>query len=130
MPRQAFSTTDLNRLQHQLSAWRQKQSGRARLPESVWSAATDLARTQGPSLVARTLRLDYYTLRQRLAGTSLHQTTPPIFMEMKGEPRPGVDPDESSVELSDGTGARMTLRVRRDLATLVALAQSFWRRRR
>jgi len=130
MTRPAFSTTDLNRLQRQLSAWRQKRTGRTRLPEAVWGAATDLARTQGPSLVARALRLDYYKLRQRLTGTSSFPTVPATFVEVKSAPLAGADGDESSVELVDGTGARMTLRVRSDLATLVALAQSFWRRRR
>lgn len=130
MTRHAFSTTDLNRLQRQLSAWRQKRTGRTRLPEAVWGAATDLARTQGPSLVARALRLDYYKLRQRLTGTSSFPTVPATFVELKGAPLAGADGGESSVELVDGTGARMTLRVRSDLATLVALAQSFWRRRR
>jgi len=130
MKRPAFSTTDLPRLQHQLSAWRQKQRGRPRLPEAVWGAATDLARTQGASLVARSLGLDYYKLRQRLAGTSLPQTALPTFVEVKGELLSGAGPEQSSVELTDGTGARMTFRVRRDLDTLVALAQSFWRRRR
>jgi len=130
MTRHAFSTTDLNRLQRQLSAWRQKRTGRTRLPEAVWGAATDLARTQGPSLVARALGLDYYKLRQRLTGTSSFSAVPATFVEVKGAPRAGADGGESSVELVDGTGARMTLRVRSDVATLVALAQSFWRRRR
>jgi hypothetical protein len=130
MTRRAFSKTDLNRLQRELFAWRQQQSGRTRLPESVWRAATDLARTQGVSLVARTLRLDYYKLRQRLARLSSLLPAPPTFVEVKGEPISGAGPEDSSVELSDGTGARMTLRVRSDLATLVALAQSFWRHRR
>ena len=130
MTRRAFSTTDLHQLQGQLLAWRRKQSGRARLPEGVWSAATDLARTQGPSLVARALRLDYYKLRQRLTRTSSVLRVPATFVEVKGEPMSGAGPGESSVELFDGTGARMTLRVRGDLATLVALVQSFWRRRR
>ena len=130
MTRDAFSTTDLNQLQRQLFAWRRQQSGRPRLPEAVWSAATELARNQGPSLVARTLRLDYYKLRQRLAGPSSLLTALPTFVEVKGEPTSGSGLEESSVELSDGTGARMTLRVRSELATLVALAQSFWRRRR
>lgn len=126
----AFSTSDLNRLQRQLLAWRRKQSGRTRLPKAAWRAAADLARTHGPSRVARTLRLDYYKLRQRLAGTSALQTAPPAFVEVKGEPMSEVGRGESVVELFDGTGARMTLRVRGDLATLVALAQSFWRRGR
>jgi hypothetical protein len=130
MTRYAFSTTDLTQLQRQLSAWRQKQSGRTRLPEAVWSAAVDLARTQGPSLVARALRLDYYKQRQRLAGSALLPTAPTTFVEVKAEAMSGAGPGEWSAELFDGTEARLILRVRGELATLVALAQSFWRRRR
>lgn len=130
MTRCAFSATDLTQLERQLSAWRRRQSGRPRLPQALWSAAVDLARTQGPSLVARTLGLDYTKLRQRLAGTASPPMTPTTFVEVTGEALSGAGPGESSVELSDGTGARMSFRVPGDLATLVALAQSFWRRRR
>jgi len=130
MTRHTYSTTDLNQLRRQLSAWRREQSGRTRLPEALWRAATDLARTQGPSRVARVLRLDYYKLRKRLAVTASLLQAPPAFVELKGAPMFGTGPDESVVELSDGTGARMALRVRHDVATLVALAESFWRRPR
>jgi hypothetical protein len=130
MRRPVFSTTDLTGLQHQLSGWRGRQSGRPRLPEALWTAATELARTHGPSLVARTLGLDYSRLRERLGGNGSAATVPATFVEMKTEALSGISPGESSVELSDGTGARMTLRVRSDRATLVALAQSFWRRGR
>jgi hypothetical protein len=128
MTRHAFSTTDLNQLRRQLSAWRREQSGRTRLPEALWGAATSLARTQGPSRVARLLRLDYYKLRKRLATTATLLPAPPAFVELKGAPMFGTGPGEAAVELSDGTGARMTLRVCSDVATLVALAGSFWRR--
>ena len=130
MKRPAFSTTDLLRLQRQLSAWRRRQSGRPRLPQALWNAAVDLARTQGASLVCRTLGLDYTKLRQRLAGTASPPMRPTTFVEVTGEALSGAGPGESCVELWDGTGARMTFRVRSDLDTLVALAQSFWRRRR
>lgn len=122
--------TDLDQLQRQLSAWRRRQTGRTRLPEALWSAARDLARTHGPSLVARTLRLDYYQLRRRVAGTSRLPTASPTFIEVQGEPTSGTGCAESLVELFDGDAARMTLRVRSDAATLVALAESFWKRPR
>src|SRR5512134_902750 len=128
MIRHAFSTTDLNRLQHQLSAWRRERSGRTRLPEALWRAATDLARTLGPSRVARALRLDYYKLRKRLATTASLLPAPPVFVELKGAPISEAGSGESVVELSDGREAKLTLRVRHDVATLVALAESFWRR--
>jgi len=130
MRRQSFSATNLNRLQGQLLAWRRNRSGRSRLPEALWRAATGLARTQGPSLVARTLRLDYYKLRRRLEEGASAPTVAPSFVELKREPICTVSPNEWSAELADGTGARMSLRVPNDLATVVALAQNFWRRGR
>jgi hypothetical protein len=130
MTQPAFSTTDLNQLRRQLSAWRRAQSGRPRLPEALWRAATDLARTQGPSRVARLLRLDYYKLRKRLSATTSPLPAPPAFVELKGAPMVEAGPGESVVELFDGCGARMTLRVPNAVTTLVALAESFWRRPR
>jgi hypothetical protein len=74
--------------------------------------------------------LDYYKLRKRVSGKTGPQTTPPAFVEIKGPQLHGVVSDEGKVELFDSTGARMTLPMRGDLATLLALAQSFWRRSR
>ncbi|MHB9005549.1 MAG: hypothetical protein ACYDC1_01310 [Limisphaerales bacterium] len=143
MRTETFSTTDLHRLHQQLRGWRRRQTGRARLPESLWRAAAELARQQGPSPVARTLHLDYYQLRERVAASApavvvapagrvaaLGERRRPDFVEVKGAGFPEVRAGESVVTLDDGTGARMTLRVGGDPATLVALAQSFWRRPR
>jgi len=143
MTTKTFSTTDLHRLQQQLRGWRRSQTGRARLPENLWRAAAELARSQGPSTVARTLRLDYYKLRERLAASApavvvapvgrveaLEERRRPDFVEVKVAGFTEVGAGESVVALDDGTGARMTLRVGGDPATLVALAESFWRRPR
>jgi hypothetical protein len=56
--------------------------------------------------------------------------TAPAFVELKAAPMFEAGPGESAVELSDGPGARMALRVRPDVATLLALAESFCRRPR
>jgi hypothetical protein len=58
----------------------------------------------------------------------LLQRTTPAFVEVKSPWASEAPTDQAAVELSDGTGARMTLRVGSDLSTLLALAQSFWRR--
>lgn len=126
----AFSKTDLKELQRQLSDWRNKQTGPVRLPEAMWIAATRLARTHGSGRVARTLGLDYYKLRARANRKTVLLTEPPSFVEVKGADLPGASSAEYKVELFDGTGAGMTLPVGGDLATLLALAQSFWRRPR
>ena len=130
MTRPTFSPTDLRQLQRQLGTWRRQQSGRVRLPEAVWISAATLAQRHGASLVARTLHLDYYKLRQRLTGRFLLRGAPPAFVELQVAQAPGPSAGEVAVELSDGTGARMTLRLRGELPTVVALTESFWRRGR
>jgi hypothetical protein len=81
-------------------------------------------------LVARTLRLDYSKLRQRSVSHASPGEGTPAFVELQVAPSVGPSGREAMVELSDGTGARMTLRVRGELPTVVALAESFWRRPR
>ena len=64
-----FDSTHLSRLQSQLTAWRDRQSGRARLPESLWQAAAVLARRHrhGVSRVSRSLGIGFWKLRQWVA---------------------------------------------------------------
>ena len=130
MTNPTFSPSDLRQLHRQLSTWRRQQSERVRLPEAVWVSAATLARRHGASLVSRTLHLDYYKLRQRSLGGSSSTGGAPAFVELQVAPTLGPASGEAAVELADGTGARMTLRVRGELPTVVALAESFWRRPR
>jgi len=127
MKREPFSKTDLKQIQRQLSAWRKKKIGGSRIPEELWMAATQLAKTQGTGLVARVLRLDYYKLRERVRGMVSSLPTAG-FVEVKGSELASLGPEESVIEFCDGRGGRMSLKVRADLSMLTALVQSFWRR--
>ena len=128
-----FSATDLGELQRQLGAWRRGQTGRARIPEEVWMAAAALARTQGVSWVARTLRLDYYKLRRRCPGADASVPAAGAvasFVELHLEDS-GVGVGHARafrVELGEARGARMTVELGQDVPALVALAEAFWRR--
>jgi len=128
-----FSATDLHALQRQLRAWRrqQQQTGRARIPEEVWAAAADLARRQGVSRVARTLRLDYHKLRRRcVPGVPSAPAADAVatFVELR-LPESGVDCSRPfRVELAEARGARMTIELGQDVPAVLALAQAFWRR--
>src|SRR5438552_345459 len=92
----AFSTTDLSQLQRQLTSWRQRQSGRPRLPVTLWDAAAQLVRVRGVSRVSQALRLDYYRLQRRANAVALapsSPTAPAPFVELKLEsptPRHGA----------------------------------------
>jgi hypothetical protein len=129
MPRTKFSATDLNQLRHQLARWRQSQAGASRLPEALWTSAATLALTHGVGPVARTLRLDYNKLKRQVSPpTQAVPVAPASFVEL--QPREWLPPVATAcrIELSDPQGAKMTLELPCDSATVVGVAQAFWRR--
>ena len=131
MPRTKFSSTDLNHLRHQLDRWRQAQSGATQLPEALWTSAATLATAHGVGQVARTLRLDYNKLKRQVpqAPAPSVPIATPSFVELR--PRDWL-PQAAAVcriELSDPAGAKMTVDLPCDPATVMDLAQAFWRRR-
>jgi hypothetical protein len=121
------SLQELLQLRRQLVVWRQAQTSRSPLPDELWDLAAALARTHGVSRVARTLGLSFYKLRRRL-----EPAVPAGFVELAPLPLPvpGSQGGECVVELRDGRGGQMTLRLAHDGATLRALAADFWRRAR
>ena len=133
----------LVRVHRRLERWRTTRRQRCPIPEALWIASATVARDFGLGRTARALRLDYYKLRERLAASApavvvapvgrveaLEERRRPDFVEVKVAGFTEVGAGESVVALDDGTGARMTLRVGGDPTTLVALAESFWRRPR
>lgn len=130
MPRTKFSTTDLDKLRHQLDSWRQSQSGASRLPEELWTSAASLATIQGVGYVARTLRLDYNKLKRQVPhapGPSAPLSLP-TFVELPLHDSLPRASTTCRIELSDPAGAKMTVDLPCDPATVVGLAQAFWRR--
>ena len=130
MPRTKFSATDLKQLRHQLDRWRQCQSGATRLPQALWTSAATLAATHGVGQVARTLRLDYNKLKRQVPQASAPSApiATPSFVELR--PREWL-PQAAAVcriELSDPAGATMTVDLPCDPATILGMAQAFWRR--
>ena len=126
----SFSATDLGRLQVQLGAWRQSQSGRPRLPRQLWEAATQLAGRHGVSRVARALRLDYYRLQRCLkqppvAPSSARDST--SFVELKFTSPVADSTRVGTVELFDGTNRRLRLETGLNPSAWVALAEAFWK---
>lgn len=124
-----FSRTDLKRCKQQLVAWRRGQRGRHRIADEVWEAATELARVHGAGRVSRTLHLDYYKLRERLSPRQSkgHGAT---FVEVTWPSAPTVVAGTGggcTVELLDGSARRVRMELNGDAATLVALAQAFWK---
>src|SRR5260221_5726194 len=79
-------------LQRQLEQFRSNQSGRTKLPESLWQAAVELARQHGVYSVAHPLRLDYVGLKKRLGGVAIlrRKATKAEFVELIAPQEEGV----------------------------------------
>jgi len=120
----------LERVRRRLDRWRRAREGRARIPESLWSAAVELARQCGVSKTARVLRLDYYLLKKRLEGARVNappaEVTPTFFELVTPPVANGGRLSECTVEFDGGGGAKMRIQIKgADTADLIALSRTF-----
>jgi hypothetical protein len=89
---------ELQQLKQQLEEFRNTNPPRSRLPESIWTAAAQVAQQHGLHLTSKTLRLDYAGLKKRLRPAT---QASPAFLELLA-----AAPSECVVEL-ESTGSRM-----------------------
>lgn len=103
---------ELGQLRGRFERWRdQNEPGRRRrIPDTLWDEAAGLARHQGVFKVARTLGLDYATLKAR-AGVKTGQRRKPAAMPFVELLMPSpMATSERVIELTNRKGARMTIR--------------------
>jgi len=123
----------LEATRRRMERWRQKRTPSTRIPEHLWTSAVELARECGLNRTARTLRLNYYSLKKRLEAAGLPGSlTPearPKFVELIASlPAPFTSLCECTIELEHPKGAKMRIQLKgaevaRDLE---ALTRTFW----
>lgn len=125
-------SSDIEPVHRQLSAWRRVRKHREAIPQNLWMLMVGLARQHGVSRVCQALRINYYSLKERVEVSHRSGKSPETtrFVEVK-LPKP-VEQPGCVIELEDGSGAKMTLRFSQQEAadTAVTLAERFWRRNR
>lgn len=111
-----------------LEAWRRTRQHRQPIPESLWSAMAKVAGVYGVSRVSQALRVGYYALKRRVAGSELQKPAGAraAFLEVSLPSAP--DPSGCVIEWENRGGARMTLRLGPgNNSQVLALAEAFWR---
>jgi hypothetical protein len=109
-----------------LQQWRSKRKGRARIPESLWIAAGELARAHGVNPVSRALGLEFNRLRQMAeAGSSAgaKKRTPPTFVEVIASPE-AVRP-QCAMEL-EGRHGKLRIEWRGTASDLASFSRMLW----
>ena len=99
-------------LRQQVEEWRKARRPNEHMPESLWASAIELAREYGLAPVQGILRIDYRGLQHRVSGVRLpsHGKKPAAsFVELAA--LPSARRSEHTVELEDGAGRRMSLKV-------------------
>jgi hypothetical protein len=100
-------------LRDQLEQFRSTHPVRTRLPASVWKSAAELARRDGIYVVARSLRLDYNTLKKHVNGSAAlsrprANRPAPEFMELIGAASRSAD--EYVIEVESVRGSKLRIR--------------------
>ena len=111
MPNQTASPPEsITELQGQLVQFRSTHPPRTKLPQSLWQSAAELARCHGLYVVARSLKLDYGTLKKHVTGSAecgRQKKAPPKFVELIGATRHHVD--EYLIEFESARGRNLRI---------------------
>jgi hypothetical protein len=113
---------DLVQARSRFQAWRGRCQAGGRIPKRLWALAVRLGARHGVSRTATALRLDYYSLKERVeAAAGEPQSNGPAFVEL---PAPVVVGKQCLVELDNGAGATMRVQlVGYDAADVAALSR-------
>ena len=120
----------LERTRQRFERWRETRKARSRIPESLWTSAVKMARAYGINRTARALRVDYYSLKERVeseasSSGSSDRGTSSTFVELTA---PAIASTcECLLELEDVAGAKMRIHLKGvEVPDLAALSRSFW----
>lgn len=100
------------------------------MPEAFWPEAVNLAKQYGVSPVQKILRIDYRGLERRALGIvkpvrKARVPAPSSFVEL---PSLVTRRSEHLIELEDGTGRKLSLKVSAGhVGEVLPLVQAFWR---
>jgi len=123
---------ELKELSRQIELWRSTRAHRTPMPEPLWTSAANLAARYGVAPVSRFLRLDYYSLKERVQPEERHpirvsesRGSGPTFIELPSLTALAVS--ECSIELEYPRGQRMRIHIKGTaLPDLAALTRTFW----
>ena len=149
----------LEGVRRRFERWRRTREVLSRIPEPLWAAAVKVAGVSGISHTAKTLGVNYQTLKKRIAEAATVSDGPgraaadqcrplPTNATRKRVPRRcpssvrsvpaflelappmGTGSCQCTLELEDGGGAKMRVHLQSvEAPDLAALSRSFWERR-
>ena len=128
MARRRSSSLTIEEVQASFDQWRQTRRGRSRIPDELWAAAGELARSHGVNRISRILRLEFNHLKRMAESGGQISTAraekPPAFLELVNPGASGLP--EYTIEIDGPSG---TLRIHCKgvtTADLADLSRALW----
>lgn len=129
--KQRAPAVDLSGAVARFEQWRQGRVSGSRIPDGLWKLAVNVACRHGVARTAAALKLDYYSLKNRLAerpspvGDAGDLSPPPAFVELTPGSLSSIGP--CVIEFSDCLGSSLRVQLPAGhVPDLVALGRSFW----
>lgn len=127
-------TRKLIGVRREFENWRRTRPPRSPIPAPLWALAVEHAREAGVHATARRLRLNYYSLKQRVEAAggagAPGASAAPAFVEVVAADLRPAGATECVIDLADARGATMRISLKSPaLPDLAALSQVFWRPR-
>jgi len=124
----SWTSSGLEKTRRRIARWRERRPYRgAAMPGALWAAAIALARQHGLYTTARTLHVDYGSLKKRLGTTRARRVPAPAFIELPATRPTGLGP--CVIDLEGRRGRRLRIEVTGvTMADLVTLTQVAWGR--
>ena len=114
---------ELARVRERFKSWRRTRKPKTRIPDRLWALAVKLVPAHGLHRTASTLKLDYYSLKQRLETTAGSPHVGPAFLELAP---PITVARECLMEFEDDTGVSARVHLRGyDAADVATVGRSF-----
>ena len=132
----------LQRVRGRFERWRRTRKSRTHIPETLWDAAVKMAAMHGVHRTAKTLRVNYYTLKKRLEREAVAAKSEDAsgaaatFLELASielnqpDSHGGLHTGlcECTLELDRGGGAKMRVCLKgAGVPDLATLCREFWR---
>ena len=129
LPAPIVVPAELKDLSSQIEQWRRTRPRMAAMPDALWALAAEAARQQGLARVARFLRLDYYSLKERIErleqGSGATSVMKPTFIEL--QPLAVSPVSECTIELEHPRGRRMRIHIKgTPMPDVTALSRTLW----
>ncbi|HTG58206.1 MAG TPA: hypothetical protein VMG63_02165 [Terriglobia bacterium] len=123
---------ELEQVRCRFELWRKTRKRCSPIPQVLWTSAAKLVRQHGLYRTARTLRLNYYSLKKRLSTIEdLPCRSPqkvPTFIELL--PAESSGSCACAIEMENARGEKMKIHLPGlGSPELAVLTQSFWRTR-